>query len=130
VVLLLAMLWILNAFDLALTVICTSADSHLDRFAEANPVARYFLAQPGALFTFKLGALAFATTVLFILRRRGVSELGCWLLAAVRGVRGAGVSLDGRAPAVQEGRSAAAARAAGARVIYRPRRTQRAAGPG
>lgn len=82
VVLLLVMLWILNGFDLALTVICTSTPE-LDRFAEANPIARYFLEQPGAVISFKLGALAFASTVLFMLRRRVVAELGCWLLCAV-----------------------------------------------
>lgn len=79
VVLLLAVLWILNAFDLACTIMAQS-NSH---FNELNPFAQRILDQLHELIIFKIGAVFFASVVLFTYRHRRLVELSCWALGAV-----------------------------------------------
>ncbi len=86
VVIMLLVLWILGAFDLTLTVISSEGlytPNHTPLFVDANPIARLVLHEPYAVFTFKLGALAFGTAVLFICRRSVTAEIACWLLCGV-----------------------------------------------
>lgn len=84
VILLVVLLWILNAFDLAFTIIAHD----LGGFREANPLAAAVLGHPYRLVAFKLALVAFGSVVLLALRRRPVAELACWLLCGVYMVLG------------------------------------------
>ena len=79
VILLLVLLCLLNAFDLA----CTVLVHKLGAFEEANPVARRVLQYPNLVVLFKTGMVAFATCVLFVYRRRRCVELACWGVCSV-----------------------------------------------
>jgi len=79
VILLLVLLCLLNAFDLA----CTLTVHNLGAFEEANPVARHVLQYPNLVVYFKTGMVAFATCVLFVYRRRRCVELACWGVCSV-----------------------------------------------
>ena len=74
VVLLLVLLWLLNGFDLLLTIMA----NQLADFNEANPLARLMLAHPYGVIAFKIGAVAFASAVMIVFRRHRVVELACW----------------------------------------------------
>ena len=72
VILLLVLLCLLNAFDLA----CTITVHKLGAFHEANPVARYVLQYPNLVVLFKAGMVGFAASVFFVHRhRRCVQQL-------------------------------------------------------
>ena len=73
VLFLLAGVWLLNLFDLALTLLASS-DGMLH---EENPIARALLHSPAALLAFKLTLVAAATAVLFNFRRFRCAEIGC-----------------------------------------------------
>ncbi|HRX87622.1 MAG TPA: DUF5658 family protein [Phycisphaerae bacterium] len=75
VVMLLAGVWLINIFDLTLTLLA-SADGVLH---EENPIARALLHNPAALLAFKLSLVAAATTVLFNFRRFRCAEIACTL---------------------------------------------------
>ena len=79
VILLLAVLWVLNAFDLA----CTITAQNIGYFDELNPFAQQILDRPHELTVFKIGAVFFASVVLFTYRRLRLVELSCWALVAV-----------------------------------------------
>lgn len=76
VVLLLAAVWVLNAFDLGFTII--EANGRL--FRELNPMAAQLLENPIALATYKVSLVFMGSFILLKYRRRRVSELGCWFL--------------------------------------------------
>lgn len=74
---LIAAVLVFNAFDWGFT------QSQMARgdFIESNPVAARFVDAPGGLAAYKALLAGAGLTVLFILRRHGVSELGAWTLA-------------------------------------------------
>lgn len=72
VVCLLAGLWLINAFDVLLTVLAYR-QGMLD---ESNPIARrILLLNPYAILVYKLALVSFATAVLLKYRRRLLAEL-------------------------------------------------------
>ncbi len=79
VVLLLALVWIVTVCDLLLTLLARQ----IGGFHEANPLAREFVHDPGALAAYKFLLAGPATIVLLVFRRRLLTEVACWLLAAV-----------------------------------------------
>ncbi|OPX22025.1 MAG: hypothetical protein B1H04_05650 [Planctomycetales bacterium 4484_123] len=74
VVLLVMVLWILNIFDLVLTLL---ARTH-EHFEELNPLAAPLLDNPAALICFKLVVVALASLILLRFRRHPLTEIGCW----------------------------------------------------
>ena len=79
VLLLLVVIWGLNAFDLGFTL-HQAPSLH---FVEMNPLAARLLdAPPAALFTYKFSLVGAGTVILVSLRRHTVSELACWFLLA------------------------------------------------
>jgi len=79
VVLLLILLWILNGFDLAFTIMA----HRLGDFNEGNPIARNMLHQPIRVIVFKVSSVVFASGIFFLFRDRGLVEAGCWGLCLV-----------------------------------------------
>jgi len=79
VLLLLLCLWVLNIFDLALTILA----SRIGHFEELNPLARRLLYSPLALAAYKLALLTFTSAVFFVFQRHWLTEVGCWCLATV-----------------------------------------------
>ena len=78
--LLVAAIWIMNAFDLFMTL---HAHGH-GLLAETNPIARYLLVQgPSALIMFKILFAGFGGCVLLLTRRHALAEYMTWLAAAV-----------------------------------------------
>ena len=84
VVLLLILLWILNGFDLAFTIMA----HRLGDFSEGNPIARTMLHQPVRVVIFKVSSVVFASGIFFLFRDRGLVEAGCWGLCLVYAVIG------------------------------------------
>ena len=82
VVLLLLCLWMLNVFDLILTILA----NRVGQFEELNPLARRLLDSPAALAAYKFALLTFTSAVFLIFRRHWLTEVGCWCLAAVYAV--------------------------------------------
>lgn len=82
VALLLGLLWLLNAFDLA----CTLMVRDTIYFHEANPIFRPMLEHPHLVFLCKASAIVFATMVLGLWRRRWYVECACWGLCLVYGL--------------------------------------------
>lgn len=76
VMLLLAAVWVLNAFDLCFTIIESSGRF----FRELNPMAAQLLDTPVALATYKVSLVFMGSFILLKYRRRRISELGCWFL--------------------------------------------------
>lgn len=76
VMLLLAAVWVLNAFDLCFTII----ESNGRFFRELNPMAAQLLDTPVALATYKVSLVFMGSFILLKHRRRRISELGCWFL--------------------------------------------------
>lgn len=74
VTLILILLWIANAFDLAFTLLAVRTGG----FEEGNPIAAPLLDNPGLLTTFKLLTVLFASIIIFKFRRRLLTEIGCW----------------------------------------------------
>jgi len=79
VVLLLILLWILNGFDLAFTIMAHG----LGDFNEANPIARRMLDPPIRVIVFKVSSVVFASGIFLIYRRRVLVEAGCWIMCAI-----------------------------------------------
>ena len=79
VVLILVLIWMVSIFDLAFTL--TGVD--IGFFVELNPVARAFMSTSAGLTAFKLALVGLATAILFVLRRRLVTEVACWGLFIV-----------------------------------------------
>ena len=79
VVILLVTIWVLNASDLAFTIMA----NRIGHFNEMNPLARAILDHPHALTAFKFGAVSFATVVLLLYRDHHWVELACWGLVVV-----------------------------------------------
>jgi len=76
---LLALLWILNAFDLTYTLLA----HEIGGFHELNPVARPLISSWGFLVAFKVGAVAGGSLILLALRRHLFAELASWLMCGV-----------------------------------------------
>ncbi len=79
VLLLLILLWLLNIFDLAQTILALRIGS----FQEQNPLARSLLHAPAALAMYKVTLLLFATIIFVRFWRHTLTEIGCWFLASV-----------------------------------------------
>ena len=79
VVLLLILLWVLNLFDLAFTIMATE----IGNFQELNPFARDLLHAPAALAMYKLTLMLFATIIFLRFYHRRLTEVVCWGLAGV-----------------------------------------------
>jgi len=78
--LLILAIWIMNSFDLMLTLIAHQQGL----LVEANPIAHAILPYgPLALTLFKIGLVAFGTCVLIHQRRRILAECMAWLVVAV-----------------------------------------------
>ena len=82
VVLLLAMLCLVNGFDLAFTLLA----SRLSHFVEINPIAAALVQTTGALVAFKVLMVLLAFAILFYFRRHLVTELACWGLCGIYAV--------------------------------------------
>lgn len=76
VVLLLAAIWVLNAFDLGFTLFA----HRFGYFTELNPVAAQILDSTHLLALYKFGLLVAGSVILIAVSRHAVAELGCWLL--------------------------------------------------
>ena len=79
VLLALAFIWIVGLADLHLTLLACD----IGGFIEVNPIARAFIAHPAAVIAYKLVLMSSSTAVLAFYRRRRITEIGCWFLAAV-----------------------------------------------
>lgn len=79
VLLLLALLGIMNVFDLLFTLIAARATD----FVELNPIAAGLVESTGALVVFKLLMMGVAFGIFFRFRRHGLTEIACWGLCAV-----------------------------------------------
>ena len=79
VILLVLMIAMLNAFDLAFTILA----QRIGGFHEVNPLARMMLGNPSVLIVFKLSAALLASSVFIIYRRHWLTELACWAFAMV-----------------------------------------------
>ncbi len=79
VILLISGVWILNAFDLVLTI--TAHRQHL--LHELNPLAKHLLSH-GEVFLalFKIGLLSIGTYALLKFRQERIAELGCFVVIA------------------------------------------------
>jgi Domain of unknown function (DUF5658) len=78
VLLVLAVIWVLNAFDLCFTMI----EAHGRHFRELNPLAEMLLHNPDALVAFKTSLVAIGSTILLTFRSRRIAELSCWFMLA------------------------------------------------
>ncbi|MBW7905522.1 MAG: DUF5658 family protein [Phycisphaerae bacterium] len=77
VVLLLALTWALNLFDLGSTL----SESRRHFFEELNPVASAILHLPAyVLVSYKAGLVLIGSVILLWLRRRHVAEMAAWLV--------------------------------------------------
>ena len=74
-----AVLWVLNAFDLVLT----QEAAGRDMFAEANLLVTSWVQMPVLLAVYKVALVATGTVTLFRLRHTRQAEIGCWGLVAV-----------------------------------------------
>lgn len=81
VLLAVAAMWVFNFFDLNFTMI----EAQRYDFVELNPVAKRVMRSPQALAAYKLGLVAFGSTILLALRRERLAEFSAWLLAGVYG---------------------------------------------
>jgi len=75
----LVLLWVLNVFDLVVTLLRVEAGS----FQEGNPIARTLLNSPATLVAWKLGLLTAATIIFLAYRKSRIAEIGCWGSCAV-----------------------------------------------
>ncbi len=76
VFLLVIMLWVLNAFDLKFTLLA----QNIGGVTEMNPIARMFVSDSTALITYKFALIIPASIIFLAMRRRLLTEVGCWLL--------------------------------------------------
>ncbi len=82
VVLLLAMLTVVNAFDLVFTLIAAGSDS----FRELNPIAAALLGSAAALVAFKAFTVLLAFAIFIRFRRHLLTEIACWGLSGIYAV--------------------------------------------
>lgn len=82
VLLLVLAIWVFNVFDLNFTLLACK----IGGFEELNPVARMFIASDEALTIFKLGLTLPSTLIFLLMRRRLVTEIGCWMLLGAHAV--------------------------------------------
>ena len=82
VVLMVVFIWIVSVFDLTFTMLAHK----MGGFRELNPVARNLLDSSDALIIWKVATVLAASLVFLVLRRRRVTEVGCWGLAVVHTV--------------------------------------------
>jgi hypothetical protein len=75
-------IWVFNIFDLNFTLLACK----IGGFEELNPVARMFVASGEALTIFKLGLTLPSTLIFLLMRRRLVTEIGCWMLLGAHAV--------------------------------------------
>ncbi len=81
VLLALAAVWVVSAFDLYFTL----QERAATHFVELNPLARALLdGPPWVVATFKFGLLVFGSGILIALRRYSVTEWAAWFLLAVK----------------------------------------------
>ncbi|MDY6913874.1 MAG: DUF5658 family protein [Planctomycetota bacterium] len=79
VVLMIIFIWILNIFDLSLTILAHEVGG----FREVNPIARDLLYISAKLVFFKLSMVGLATFILLAFRRYRLTEFACWGLCCV-----------------------------------------------
>ena len=79
VVLMIIFIWILNIFDLSLTILAHEVGG----FREVNPIARGLLNVSAKLVFFKLSTVTLATAILLAFRRHRLTEFACWGLCCV-----------------------------------------------
>lgn len=77
-IVLLSVITVLSAFDLALT----ESQTVRGNFAEANALAAAFVNGAGAMTAYKVGLFGIGAAILYRLRRRWQSEAGLWVLLA------------------------------------------------
>lgn len=82
VTLLIAMLAIVNVFDLLFTLIAARAT----QFVELNPIAARLVNSSGALMGFKLVMMGIALGIFLRFRRHPLTELACWGLCVIYAV--------------------------------------------
>ena len=71
-------LWAINIVDLDLTMLAV----RMGGFEEANPIAQSFMGSSVAMIVYKFLLVIPATGIMLLLRRRFVTELGCWAACA------------------------------------------------
>lgn len=74
--------WVINAFDLAFTLL---AAGHR-HFVELNPIAASVIGNTPALIAYKILIVAFGSAILLKYRTRLLTEIGCWGICAVYSV--------------------------------------------
>ncbi len=79
VVLLVLFLCMLNAFDLAFTLLAY----RIGHFSELNPLAARLLNHTASLVALKLTAVAAASAIFIIFRRHWLTELACWVFSGL-----------------------------------------------
>lgn len=81
VLLAVAGVWVLGAFDLFFTVVEWGGHD----FVEVNPLARHLLDRPDNMIAvFKFGLLGVASVILLLLRRTAIAERAAWFLFAAQ----------------------------------------------
>ena len=70
----LVFLWVLNIFDLTVTLVNVNAGG----FQEANPIAATLLHSPAHLAAYKLTLVTAASIIFIAYRRSRIAEIGCW----------------------------------------------------
>ncbi len=77
ILILLAGVWMLNAFDLGFTILAHAQGALL----ELNPIANLLLAYgTEAVIAYRLGIVLFGTSLLWWARRHRLTEMGTWLV--------------------------------------------------
>ncbi len=79
VVLMLAFIWIVSLSDLEMTL----RAKQIGGFEEANPIARQIIDYPHLVVAYKFLLLVSASGVIFFLRRKRLTEIGCWFLCLI-----------------------------------------------
>ena len=74
VIVVLVFLWVLNIFDLTVTLVNVNAGG----FQEANPIAATLLHSPAHLAAYKLTLVTAASIIFIAYRRSRIAEIGCW----------------------------------------------------
>lgn len=75
-------LWLINAFDVALTVLAHQTGV----LSEENPIAARLLHSPSTLAAYKLVLVAFASTVLLVNRRKLLAEITAAGMLVIYGI--------------------------------------------
>ena len=79
ILLALAAMWVVHAFDLGFTLL----EAHSDHFRELNPLAAVILKDDTLVTAYKFSLLTLATLIILPLRRRMLAELAAWLMLAL-----------------------------------------------